>query len=113
MSTSSRVRSKSLRALIHAYHARASGADADRTVTPSAVERSSSSPEADTSNGRGTSIRTVPLSPNAQARKVTNAWPTRTSLSERGLPPGSSKVSRSVACSRKNRLSRSPTVTSL
>ena len=65
---------------------------ADRTVDPPAVDFVTSAPLVSLSNVLGMTIRTDPLSPNAQATNVAKAGPTRTSLFDRGGPPGRSNV---------------------
>ena len=61
------------------------------------VERTTSEPLVSASKPAGTTIRTEPDSPNAQAANVAKAGPTRTSLFDRGAPPGRSNVTRTFA----------------
>ena len=91
----------------------ASSVDAVNTWLPFApVAFVMSSPETSTANDAGTSIRTLPWSPNAHARNVAKAGPTRTLLPERGWPAGRSNWMRACVVWPKYRSDPSPTVTS-
>src|SRR4029079_9700360 len=75
---------------------------ARKTVAPPLFDFVASEPRDSASKPAGTTTRTLPESPNAQATNVANADPTRMSLFDRGAPPGRSKVTWIRALSWKN-----------